>query len=1644
MTGLNPGMKSTETSNLNFNSYSVTVNVNETVNSQKNDRMIIVKKEKPKTAKPVKPKEESFESAEKVYKKSAIKQREYSTDLRKTNSVKSSSRDGFDSLGKRTINSENEDRPVRVEMFQGNISRPTNKKSDSNINVNESSQQQYSYKVKESINSVNKLSKIERMKMVQVPKPKPKQIKEESIYEVKIVTQDEKIENIERLVKNYEEGIIRDVQKEVIGKSKQVNNQIQKKLKYISEKNMLDNIDFNEEISEEEEKVDMEGNESGQEGEVNNTKSNYENNNIIVEQDTGFNRNRFLRREVTETRSKSQPHIVAPKKPKVNIFELEELIKNERKKIEIPDNMQDRGENSFRKSTSVHNKSTPQYNLNDSRIVKADADENIYLHGGVKRDRNDIHMFIQYKRQQDKENAIRAERELLDLNIKKLTELAKVNEIQRMLVEQSANNYRASRKYRAKSDHNTKLVRNTFYIGKRGYVINNEEDRENYYNDWLEKHKLFKQRSNKPIGPRPKWKNIIEVKDKKRGRLIKTTNDLAKYTKSIKNPNKFVYLSDKQVIKSQTKEAFLKFLDDVKHTTLRSLDSHDILSVKSDKKNANSQMEIVKSESLKFEPGSRASIGSRGSSRERQYIEEDIKTPEPVMTDGKPNFSISERDVRLNFSNSAADFKVSGIDRRHSAESVEEKVEVYNPYNQEKVDVYNPYTEERIEQFIYVIKFVVNRFSLVTLFNHVETEELNARFEYLNRAIVTNVKAECFYQIYNYGIIMEEYNKQIAELYNEAFNNIDNIFMTNEYSAVKSAFDLLRRVPPKKKAEKKIEVVQKNEEDEIDESYSNSYSDDIIVKEKSLSQINKSNRAKSVPSVREYQSEPEIESEIEIENYNNERDSEGENYHENSNDNNYNNYEEVSNAQIEPMEEASNQTGRTTDRRYNTYIYETLSNKTNSSIIVYPNSMDSPKLSRIVELINRQRSERSEEVSQERSVIREQSQSAFEEEHSMSMSQSKKSLGESYQGQERPNFAGDQSEHSIQINYSKLSNIEQESKPLSNSIRVDQSKDSIADKRSKKHSQEEIQYEEEINISEHIETDPVLKNNLNHNVMNVEENEIDEEISENLSKNFKNSPSNKRSYNYLEYKSNKTDEDLSAEKYTGSEIDWHTLSVSKSNSNRELRLWEEKDRSGVKVNESDIIQEEISREKSKSNKNEKTEEEEEEEEQEYVFEENISEEVEYEPENEDVLKLISEEQQNPETKETILSGPQRSRNTDLKNEQVIFDENNLPAISDDKVTIESDKKKSIESEGERFFEVKKDDNYKVHNLLDDRSSIDVKLGTASIVTHNENLKESIVTTSTINFVIKDNNACDKKELNTISEIDRRLNEDLLDRIALIDTNMLADDIVEELMKDILQSEVNGNAPLIKKKLHSFREPNVSPSNSNNSIGFKLNDSNVSHSSVSSIFMKTVVEEKKETSLKLYNTEIAPILIDRIVDNISKNYNSILNNIKTPVSHKPVDVVQSLVFRDHELLKNSYKIIQPASFLNKKKMLLDFEPINQKIRSDINITSDNYYDNILNECLVDAACELLDKERMYSDLGEPLPWSTRTRVINYKYSNSELSKKALTQKINKELTGGINNKMGLITENNEMYDMDQLNQEREKRLMGNITAEVRFY
>ena len=194
---------------------------------------------------------------------------------------------------------------------------------------------------------------------------------------------------------------------------------------------------------------------------------------------------------------------------------------------------------------------------------------------------------------------------------------------------------------------------------------------------------------------------------------------------------------------------------------------------------------------------------------------------------------------------------------------------------------------------------------------------------------------------------------------------------------------------------------------------------------------------------------------------------------------------------------------------------------------------------------------------------------------------------------------------------------------------------------------------------------------------------------------------------------------------------------------------------------------------------------------------------------------------------------------------------------------------------------------------------------------------------------------------------------------------------------------------------------------------------------------------------MYFTKIAPKLIKLIKNEIINKYNRIYENISTPLKNHSDGLMMSFVLQDADMLRDNYKCAvmkeDIKNIIDKQKILKTFEPINRKIRNKDNITSDNFYDNMLNECLIDTAIELINKERLYGENGDPLLWSSRMHELEFKYDKNDPNK--LANFIAKNILFLMHNRIGLITDNYDYMNAEQINIERDRRLFLSINKEL---
>ena len=108
-----------------------------------------------------------------------------------------------------------------------------------------------------------------------------------------------------------------------------------------------------------------------------------------------------------------------------------------------------------------------------------------------------------------------------------------------------------------------------------------------------------------------------------------------------------------------------------------------------------------------------------------------------------------------------------------------------------------------------------------------------------------------------------------------------------------------------------------------------------------------------------------------------------------------------------------------------------------------------------------------------------------------------------------------------------------------------------------------------------------------------------------------------------------------------------------------------------------------------------------------------------------------------------------------------------------------------------------------------------------------------------------------------------------------------------------------------------------------------------------------------------------------------------------------------------------------NILNKKELLEKFSAINKKIRKKKGLEEDNHYDNLINECIIDATIEILNKERAYGEQGEPFPFSKRGKELCFKYNRND--PKPLMRHVYKEIKKMMFGKGNIIKENSPIFD-----------------------
>ena len=480
----------------------------------------------------------------------------------------------------------------------------------------------------------------------------------------------------------------------------------------------------------------------------------------------------------------------------------------------------------------------------------------------------------------------------------------------------------------------------------------------------------------------------------------------------------------------------------------------------------------------------------------------------------------------------------------------------------------------------------------------------------------------------------------------------------------------------------------------------------------------------------------------------------------------------------------------------------------------------------------------------------------------------------------------------------------------------------------------------------------------------------------------KNTLENKNSENTSKNINNELD--ISAEKEDLNGIDWeYTISGNKSSSERDknnkiVNNAINKD----KLNKEDIQKNEPLKDENEDNKNNDS--------YDYDFKFDDKD-LDYDKSDDNIINEIKNDEKEKNTSES------KSRN-------ILEDEN--PNEIQEVINDDSNHKKDEININNR--EPNKKDNLDKGKISNDKTNINpidlsnsFKLRDSSSSFPNnryENLKEPLTEKN-------------KEEEIQIEKQDDKYIPLNLPKMTNKEENKLVDDLTEQILKNLINNEIKEQKPLLPKKKQNI-PISISNSMSNSVIKSQIvqDSTNISvfsnpndiSSLSNSTFMRPITEIQSDKELNLYNDKIAPRLIKKISKEIDSNYDQIINNLKQPFKVDETKLMNGIMLKDEKILSNPNSIyinkeIEKQDYINKEKIIKEFQPLNEKLRKENNNEDENYIIsyNILNVCLIDTANALIEKERKHGKIGEPFKWRIRNREVSYKYNNDDNSKKKFT-------------------------------------------------
>ena len=297
---------------------------------------------------------------------------------------------------------------------------------------------------------------------------------------------------------------------------------------------------------------------------------------------------------------------------------------------------------------------------------------------------------------------------------------------------------------------------------------------------------------------------------------------------------------------------------------------------------------------------------------------------------------------------------------------------------------------------------------------------------------------------------------------------------------------------------------------------------------------------------------------------------------------------------------------------------------------------------------------------------------------------------------------------------------------------------------------------------------------------------------------------------------------------------------------------------------------------------------------------------------------------------------------------------------------------------------------------------------------------------------------------TLEENDDSKNKKLMKICPNIkDKDKFADELTDYIIAKILIDKEIKEEELLPEKseisLNKYQDFNMqmlmnNPNNSNLESLLTLSDYSQSNSqlieksmilqcSITSEFNKSIREKKNKLESNIYNNYIIEQLIRTICKEIKNNYSRIFDNIIIPYKVDYRQLIISSFWQFNKQLNRPFKILpvkeELKKIFDKEQILKKFNSLSSNIRRIKGIEENNDYDNLINECIIDATIEIINKERPYGIYGEPFPFSKRERELEFKYTKN--NPKPLIKKVYKSLKKMIFGKGNIIKENSPIFD-----------------------